>query len=102
MLAPPPPSNVLLAADPIGLMMPWAGEGERDLRRRILLCQRLSSTRATMCASDRARSIYWAANNVAAEHVFAPAPIDCLQDVRDTLVRMFLVAGALERFEAPR
>lgn len=85
--------------DAIEAFMPWATADERQLRRRILNCQQIASTRAPRAGSDRARLFYWTACDIAAATVFASSSGDHLQEVLDTLVRLFLVAGAVERWE---
>lgn len=82
--------------DPVAAFMPWVEEDERQLRRRVLKCQQISSTRATSATSDRARTLYWIACDIAAETAFAPAKPDHLKDVLATLARMFMAAGAIE------
>jgi hypothetical protein len=49
----------------------------------------------------RARQIYWLAAQIAGDWVFTPAPNDELTDVLEALSRLFLVAGMVERLEAP-
>lgn len=82
--------------DPLASFMPWIEEDERQLRRRVLRCQQMSSSSARNATSDRARTIYWIACDIAAETAFAPATTDHLKDILATLARMFMAAGSIE------
>jgi hypothetical protein len=88
------------SADPVAAFMPWLGENERQLRRRILRCQQTSATSARTAGSDRARGLYWTACEIAGETAFAPASPEHLQDVIATLTRLFMAAGAIEDWSA--
>ena len=89
-----------IESDPIGLFMPWIGESERSLRRRLLKARNLASARAPACRSQRARTLLWMANEAAAEWMLAPADPEDLKQLADGLVRLFTVAGTFERLEA--
>lgn len=95
---PPEPQRQL---DPIDVFAPWATEDEKGLLRRIQRAQAAAQARAARSKHGRARTLYWWASQFAADWTFQRAPVDELQDVIASLSRTFLVAGAVERLEAP-
>ena len=80
---------------------PWAGDDERALRVRVHRARDIAQARACRSKHGRARSVYWIAAQMAGDWVFARAPNDDLQCILETLSRLFLAAGAIERLEAP-
>lgn len=88
--------HTAVTAYPLATFMPWLEENERQLRRRILRCQQLSSTNATLVTDERARGIFWSACDIAAETAFAPVTGDRLRDVLATVTRMFMAANSIE------
>jgi hypothetical protein len=86
--------------DAMSAFMPWASEGEQDMRRRLRLCRELAAKRATYSKCDRARGLFWDANQAASEHTHAIVPLERLKDVRDACLRLFMAANAFERWEA--
>jgi len=85
--------------DPIGALMPWTSESERQVRNRLLKAQQFSARRARQTHSDIARSLLWLLNEIAAAHATAPAPVEALTDVADTLARLGTVVNGIERME---
>lgn len=88
-----------IAADPAGQMMSWTEGDERVLRNRLLRSQQYSARRARATRSETARRLLWLLNETAAAHATAPATVEELEDVADTLVRLALVANGFERWE---
>lgn len=91
-------AHTTVKPDPVAAFMPWVEENERQLRRRVLRCQQTASTGAINCTSDRARTLYWIACDIAAETAFAPASQDHLRDVIANIARLFMAAGAIEQW----
>ena len=87
--------------DAVGVFAPWAGADERALRVRIHRARDSATARATRCKHGEARTLYWIAAQMASARVFARMPNEELTDTIDNLARLFLVAGWLERTEAP-
>lgn len=85
----------------IDVFAPWCGEVERGLRVRIHRARDTATGRATRCKHGNARTIYWLAAQMASERVFARMLVDDLQDTINNLARLLLVAGWIERSEAP-
>ena len=92
------PERQLTAVD---VFAPWAGDQERALRIRIHRARDVATARATRSRHGGARALLWQAAQIAAERVFAPAPEDDLRETIGNLARLFLVAGWIERTEAP-
>jgi hypothetical protein len=88
-------------ADAVGVFAPWCDEVERDLRLRIHKARDSATAKATRCKHGNARTIYWLAAQMASERVFARMLVDDLKATIDNLARLFLVAGWIERSEAP-
>lgn len=93
---PSAPSQV--RPDPVAAFMPWAQEEERSLRRRLLAFQQRAGTRSRQSEDDRARFQWMLAHEIAAESAFATAPAEHLQEVLQTITRIAMVAGSLERW----
>ncbi len=87
--------------DPVGVFAPWAGEEEKALRVRIHKARDVAQARASRSKHGRARTFYWLAAQMASDWVFSRAPNEDLADVLASLSRLFLVAGSVERLEAP-
>lgn len=87
--------------DAVGVFAPWAGADERALRVRIHRARDSATARATRCKHGEARTLYWVAAQMASARVFARMPNEELKDTIDNLARLFLVAGWIERTEAP-
>lgn len=85
----------------ISVFAPWCGEAERALRVRIHRARDTATARATRCKHGDARMIYWLAAQLAAARVFARMPDGDLKETIDNLARLFLVAGWIERTDAP-
>jgi hypothetical protein len=88
-------------ADPISLFAPWAGRSERSLRLRIHRARDTAVARATRSVHASARVLYWRAEQIASQRVFVPMPENELKDTINNLARLFVVAGWIERTEAP-
>lgn len=88
-------------ADAIALFVPGADETERALRVRIHRARDAATARATHSKHGGARSLFWQAAQLAAMRVFAPLSSEDLKETVDNLARLFLVAGWIERTEAP-
>lgn len=86
--------------DPAAAMMPWMNGPERALRNRLFQAQQFSARRARSSHSETARALFWLINTTAAAHATAPAAVEQLRGVADTLVRLALVANGFERIEA--
>jgi muconolactone delta-isomerase len=87
--------------DPIATFTPWAGPEERALRVRIHKARDAAQARAARSKHGRARTLWWVAAQLASDWVFHRAPVDDLQEIISGLGRLFLVAGMIERLEAP-
>ena len=87
--------------DPIDVFAPQAGEDEKALRRRIHRAHGAATARAQRSQHGRARTVYWITAQLAADWVFQQASVDELQEIISALARMFMVAAAFERLEAP-
>lgn len=101
---PSEPSETLSATqrlDAIDLFCPGASDDERALRRRIQRAQGAAATSAARSQHSRARALYWWTAQFAADWTFQRAEIDELKDIIAGLARAFLVAGMIERLEAP-
>jgi hypothetical protein len=85
----------------IDVFAPWAGAEERASRVRIHRARDVAQARATRSKHNRARSVYWLAAQFASDWVFARASNDALNEILAGLSRLFLVAGLIERLEAP-
>lgn len=92
----------LVARDPVSLFVPQAGIEERKLRQRLHNARTIASVKAVAAVSDNARSLYWAVNDVASVWTFGRATVEDLKSIADAMVRLFLVAGELERIEGGR
>ena len=91
-----------MAICPIRLHLPWISDDEHALRMRLFKARDLSALKAVAAEGhDRSRYLYWMVNELANEWLLSPAGKDDLRDLADTLVRLFMVAGALQRLEAP-
>ncbi len=90
-----------LHADAVATFAPWSDANERTLRIRIHRARDSATARATRCKHGNARQIYWLAALLASERVFARMPDADLRDTIANLARLFLVAGWIERTEAP-
>ena len=86
-------------ADPVARFRPWDSEETRNLRHRILKARDIAAVRARRSKVTIARTIFWLANELANDWVFVTASDDQLREIADSLVRLFLVAGSLERVE---
>ena len=100
-LTPDPPAAKGDPLDAVSVFAPWCGETERGLRIRIHRARDSATARATRCKHAGARSIYWLAAQIAAARVFARMPNEDLKETIDNLARLFVVAGWIERTEAP-
>jgi len=89
----------VLAKDPVSLFVPGASIEERKLRQRLHNASTIASMKAVNASSEHARSLFWMVNEVAFAWKFAPATAEDLKDIADALVRLFLVAGELQRLE---
>jgi hypothetical protein len=78
--------------------MPWARKDERALRRRLLAFQQRAGTRSRQSEDDRARFQWMLAHEIAAESAFAAAAPEHLEEVLQTITRIAMVAGSLERW----
>lgn len=87
--------------DPIAIFAPWAADAERALRLRIYRARDTATAKATRCKHGNARQLLWLAAQLAAERVFARMPNGDLKETIENLARLFLVAGWIERSEAP-
>ena len=87
--------------DAVGVFAPWCSEAERALRIRIHRARDIATARATRCKHGDARMIYWLAAQMASACVFVQIPAEGLKETIDNLARLFLVAGWIERAEAP-
>lgn len=87
--------------DAIDVLAPWATDDERALRRRIHRAQAAATAKATRSRHGRARALYWWTSQWASDWTFERASIEDLKDVIAGLSRAFLIAGAVERLEAP-
>ena len=87
--------------DAVSVFAPWCDETERGLRIRIHRARDSATARATRCKHGEARAIYWLAAQMASARVFARMPAESLKETIDNLSRLFLVAGWIERTEAP-
>lgn len=97
----PEKSAASLLADAVSVFAPWCGEAERALRIRVHRARDTATARATRCKHGNARTIYWLAAQMASARVFARMPAEDLNQAIDNLARLFLVAGWIERSEAP-
>lgn len=88
-------------ADPITLFAPWCDEGERSLRLRIHRARDVATARAARSTHGGARSLFWQAAQIASDRVFARISEPDLRETIDNLARLFVVAGWIERTEAP-
>lgn len=87
--------------DPVAHFAPWAGEAERTLRLRIHQARDTATARATRSKHSDARTIYWLAAQMASARVFARMANEDLKEAIENLARLFLIAGWIERAEAP-
>jgi hypothetical protein len=90
-----------LAPDPIAAFMPWIVGDERALRNRLLIFRQRARTRARQSHDDLAYSQWMLARDLADMWATEPAPKDHLQDVLQTVARIALTAGAIERWSSP-
>ena len=89
-------------SDEIRRFVPWVDDDELALRTRLRKARDLGAVRAVAATGHaRSRTLYWMVADVAGEWMLSPASNDDLKDVADAMVRLFMVAGALERLEAP-
>lgn len=79
----------------------WTSDAERPLRIRIYRARDRMTARANRSKHRRAQSIYRLGSDVAGDWAFWPADVDALQEVLENLSRIFMVAQAIERLEAP-
>ena len=92
--------NAPAKLDALETFMPWEPEDKKEMRRRLHKCRDLAARRATYSECDVARDLFWYANQVASEHLYAAgASLDRLKDIRDACLRLFQVANAFERWE---
>ncbi len=89
------------AMDAISVFAAWSGEAERALRVRLHRAGNSATARATRSKHGSARALYWLAAQLASERVFARMPDAELMTTIDNLARIFLVAGWIERTDAP-
>ena len=89
------------AADAIAVFAPWAGPEDRPLRLRLHRAQASAQARASRSRHGNARTIYWLAAQLAGGRIFARLDAAELRDAIDNMSRLFLVAGWIERTEAP-
>src|SRR5688572_24273989 len=87
--------------DAVSVFAPWCDEVERTLRIRIHKARDSATAKATRSKHSNARTIYWLAAQMASERVFARMPAENLMETIENLSRLFLVAGWVERSEAP-
>jgi hypothetical protein len=87
--------------DAVAVFAPWAADDERALRLRIHRARDTATAKATRCKHGNARQLLWLAAQLAAERVFARMPNEELKETIENLARLFLVAGWIERSEAP-
>ena len=92
--APEPP-------DPVRIFAPWCDNEERALRLRIHKARDIAQARACRSKHGRARAIYWTAAQLSGAWVFQRVSTEELGDILEALTRLFLVAGTIERLEAP-
>ena len=93
--------NAPAKLDALETFMLWEPEDKKDMRRRLHKCRDLAARRATYTECGTARDLFWYANQVTSEHLYAAgASLDRLKEVRDTCLRLFQVADAFERWEA--
>jgi hypothetical protein len=85
----------------VAVFAPWAGPTDRPLRLRLHRAQAAATARATRSKHGNARSLYWLAAQLAAERVFARIGTDELNETILNLGQLFMVAGWIERSEAP-
>lgn len=88
-------------ADPIRTFVPGARGEEYRMRCALLKASHLGWSRAGMTKHTNARSLYQQVGTVAGYWKFAPASVEQLKAMRETLVRLFCVAQAFEELEAP-
>jgi hypothetical protein len=87
---------------PIDFHLPCIGMQERALRVRIHKARDLSQARASRSKHGRARVLYWVAAQLSSDWVFARgATDDDLNEILAALSLLFIVAGKIERLEAP-
>jgi len=87
--------------DAVAVFAPWCDDAERALRVRIHKARDAAQARAIRSKHGRARTLYWVAAQMAGDWVFCRAPNEDLNDILAALSRLFLVAGSIERLEAP-
>ena len=85
----------------VDIYAPWCASFERQLRIRVHRARDIAQARACRSKHGRARSLYWMAAQMAGDWVFRRAPNEDLEEILAALSRLFLVAGATERLEAP-
>ncbi len=98
---PNPNTSETQQSDAVATFAPWAGGAERALRLRLHRARDTATARATRSQHGSARMIYWLAAQMAAAKVFARVPDEELTETIGQLARLFLVAGWIERTEAP-
>lgn len=96
-----PTSSEPQPLDAVAVFAPWAADDERALRLRIHRARDTATAKATRCKHGNARQLLWLAAQLAAERVFARMPNEELKETIENLARLFLVAGWIERSEAP-
>jgi len=85
----------------IQVFAPWCEPEQEALRHRIHRARDIAQARAERSCHSRARTIYWLAAQLASDWVFARVPTFQLDEIVAALSRLFLVAGQIERLEAP-
>lgn len=88
-------------ADAVSVFAPWCDEAERALRIRIHRARDTATARGTRSKHGGARTLYWLAAQIASERVFARMPNEDLKEAIEQLAKLFMVAGWIERTEAP-
>jgi ABC-type branched-subunit amino acid transport system substrate-binding protein len=89
------------AADAVAVFAPWSGPRDRPVRLRLHRAQAAATARASRSKHGTARTLFWIAAQMAGARIFARIDADQLQDAIDNMSRLFLVAGYIERTEAP-
>lgn len=87
---------------PVKVLMPWADGAELALRERLHKARDLSASRAVAAAGyARSRALFWMIADLCTEWVVSPASVADLEDLTNAILRLFMVADALQRLEAP-
>lgn len=86
-------------ADPIEAFRSWESDEVKAIRRRLLKARNIASARAASSPSQAARRVFWEANEIAAQWLFAPVEAGRLAAIANALVHLFVAAATLERAE---